>query len=138
MLCFAPMDQPRTFEEFWPYYVRAHSNKTNRTLHFIGTSAALSLAGLGVLTRRLTPVLLAPVAGYGLAWIGHFFVEGNRPATFGHPLWSLKGDFKMWRMMLEGTMDAEVERVLQQHAAESEASMETEPLINVAPDPTVN
>ncbi|MCU0655430.1 MAG: DUF962 domain-containing protein [Polyangiaceae bacterium] len=82
------MDQPRTFEEFWPYYVRAHSNKTNRMLHFVGTSAGMALLGVGVLTRRVTPALLAPVVGYGMAWIGHFFVEGNKPATFGHPLWS--------------------------------------------------
>jgi hypothetical protein len=131
------MDQPRTFEEFWPIYVRAHSNKLNRTLHFVGTSAAFSLVGLGVLTRRLTPVLLAPVVGYGFAWFGHFFVEGNKPATFGHPLWSFKGDMKMWRMILEGTMDAEVERILQQQA-ETSAEPEPEPMINVAPDPTIN
>lgn len=129
------MPDMRSFEEFWPHYVRAHQNKTNRTLHFVGTSAGMALVGLGVLTRRVTPILLAPVVGYGFAWFGHFVVEGNVPATFGHPLWSFKGDMKMWRMILEGTMDAEVERVLREEAAKVEA----EPAINVAmPDTTVN
>ena len=99
-----------SFEDFWPHYVRAHANKNNRRLHFVGTSAALALVAGGVVTRRAWPLLLAPVVGYGFAWVGHFFVEGNVPATFGHPLWSLRGDFVMWKKMLEGTMDAEVER----------------------------
>jgi hypothetical protein len=111
------MDQPiRSFEEFWPHYVRAHANKNNRTLHAVGTSAAVVLAALGVFGRRRGLLLAAPVVGYGLAWIGHFLVEGNKPATFGHPLWSLRGDFKMLRMILEGTMDAEVERYTREEA----------------------
>lgn len=129
------MAQFRSFEEFWPYYVRAHSNKTNRTIHFVGTTSAMGLLGLGVLTRRVTPILMAPVVGYGMAWIGHFLVQGNVPATFGHPLWSFKGDMKMWRMILDGTMDAEVERVMKEEPAPSEA----EPSVNVtAPDPSMN
>ena len=128
-----------SFEEFWPYYVRAHQNKNSRRLHFVGTSAAMTLVGLGVLTRKITPVLLAPVAGYGMAWIGHFLVEGNTPATFGHPLWSLKGDFKMWRMMLEGTMDAEVERVVREHAEKNApTASESEPVNVSMPDTTIN
>jgi hypothetical protein len=101
-----------TFEEFWPFYVKQHANKWNRRLHFAGTSLAVASAGLGVLTLRPSLVLLAPVLGYGPAWIGHFVVEGNKPATFHWPAWSLKADFIMWSKMLAGTMDAEVERVL--------------------------
>jgi hypothetical protein len=101
-----------SFEQFWPFYVRAHSSKWNRRLHFVGTSAAVALGASGLLTGRLSLLLAAPVVGYGPAWIGHFLVEGNVPATFGHPLWSLRADFVMWRKMLAGTMDAEVARVL--------------------------
>lgn len=107
------MSQPsfNSFEEFWPFYVREHSNKTNRTLHFVGTTSALALAAAALLTKRPLLLLAGPVVGYGFAWFGHFFVEGNRPASFGHPLWSFRGDFKMWSMIAAGTMDAEVERV---------------------------
>lgn len=107
------MSEPviRSFEEFWPYYVKAHSKKATRTVHFLGTTAAVALLGTGVLTRRLSLVALAPVVGYGAAWISHFFIEGNKPATFGHPLWSLKADFVMWKKIVDGTMDGEVERI---------------------------
>ena len=103
--------EPRTFEEFWPVYVRAHKNKTNRDLHFAGTSLAMACIAGSLLTGRRSLLLAAPVLGYGLAWVGHFFVEGNRPATFGHPLWSLRGDLIMWWKTANGTMGAEVEHV---------------------------
>ncbi|MCC7541703.1 MAG: DUF962 domain-containing protein [Deltaproteobacteria bacterium] len=106
----------RSFEEFWPYYVRAHSNKVNRSLHFAGTTAGAALVAAGILTLRPSLVLAGPVVGYGCAWIGHFFVEGNVPASFGHPWWSFKADWVMWKKILEGTMDDEVERVLRDAA----------------------
>ncbi|MFI5288212.1 MAG: Mpo1-like protein [Polyangia bacterium] len=100
-----------SFEEFWPYYVREHSNPLNRKLHFIGTSLALGCAA-GAATGQFWLWPAVPVVGYGFAWVGHFFVEKNRPATFTYPLWSLMGDFVMWKKMLTGQMDAEVERAL--------------------------
>ena len=124
----------QTFDEFWPFYVREHANKQNRQLHFVGTTLALGLVAGGLLTKRRWMLLAAPVAGYGFAWVGHFLVEGNRPATFKHPLWSLRGDFKMWSMMVRGEMDAEVERVV---GAEPVPVQKQPPAANGA-DPSVN
>ena len=101
-----------SFEEFWPFYVREHSIKATRRLHFVGTTAAMALALAGALTRKRWLYALLPVVGYGPAWIGHFFVEKNRPATFKYPAWSLQADLKMWSMMIRGVMDAEVDRVM--------------------------
>ncbi|MFO0556170.1 MAG: DUF962 domain-containing protein [Polyangiaceae bacterium] len=101
-----------TFEEFWPFYVREHSKKSTRTLHFVGTTAAVAVLGYAAAKKRPELVPLALVAGYGPAWFSHFFIEGNRPATFKYPLWSLLADFRMWGKMLNGSMDAEVERVM--------------------------
>ena len=101
----------RTFEEFWPYYVREHSKKETRSLHFLGTSLAAGCLAVAALTRRANVALLAPVVGYGLSWIGHYYIEKNRPATFTYPLWSFRGDLRMWRLIAAGTMDDEVERV---------------------------
>ena len=105
------MDRPTSFEEFWPYYVSQHRNKTCRQLHFLGTSLAIGCIAIAPVAP---PALLAaPVVGYGLAWIGHFAFERNRPATWGGvqaAAWSLRGDLRMWRLMLAGAMDAEVER----------------------------
>jgi hypothetical protein len=109
------MSEPLTFksfEEFWPYYVEVHSNKWNRYMHVAGTSLGVACAAFGIVTRRRLPVLLAPVIGYGSAWVGHFFIQRNRPATFQHPVWSLMGDFKMCQMTYAGTMAAEVDRVM--------------------------
>lgn len=102
----------RTFDEFWTFYVREHSKKTTRALHFGGTTIAMLCLAGGVLLRKRSLVVLAPIVGYGAAWIGHIFVEKNRPASFGNPLWSLQADLLMWSKIVTGTMDAEVERIM--------------------------
>jgi len=98
-----------SFEEFWPYYVAQHRHPVNRRLHFAGTSLVLVCAGLGAALSPLW-LLAMPVAGYSLAWAGHFLFERNRPATFTHPLWSLRGDFRMYRLTWLGRMDPELRR----------------------------
>ena len=112
----------RSFEEFWPFYVGEHANKTNRTLHFIGTTGALVCVGAALLTKRRALLAVAPIFGYGFAWVGHFFVEKNKPASFKYPLWSFRGDLRMWAKTVAGTMDAEVERVMAQPQAEPAAA----------------
>jgi hypothetical protein len=101
-----------TFEAFWPFYVQEHKNPLNRRLHFIGTSLALGCVANAALRRKPRWLLLAPLAGYFFAWIGHFLVEKNRPATFKYPLESLRGDFKMFGLMATGRMNEELQRVL--------------------------
>lgn len=100
----------KSFEEFWPFYVREHSQRGTRALHAAGTITATALLiGLAATGRwRWLPLALVP--GYAAAWVGHFFVEHNRPATFKHPLWSFVGDYKMVALMLAGRMSEEVER----------------------------
>lgn len=97
----------RSFGEFWPYYVRAHSKPRTRVLHAIGSVLAVVTAGIA-LAVNVWILLAAPVVGYALAWYAHFFVEGNRPATFGHPFYSLAADYRMVFLMMAGRMDAEV------------------------------
>jgi len=84
------------FQEFWPFYLKEHSSSTNRNLHFIGTSLVIGLLAYAVISQKWLLLWIVPVAGYSFAWVGHFFVERNKPATFRHPLWSLIADFKMW------------------------------------------
>ncbi len=104
----------RTFEEYWTFYVKEHQTKANRVLHFVGTTAAMACVAGGLLTKRRWLLAVAPVVGYGPAWIGHYFLEGNRPASFDHPLWALRADLVMWSKMVRFQMDDEVERVLRE------------------------
>ena len=94
--------QFRSFAEFYPYYLGEHSNPTCRRLHFVGTSLVIALLAYTIGSGKWLLLLALPVFGYGFAWVGHFFFERNRPATFTHPLYSLIGDFVMFRDILLG------------------------------------
>lgn len=101
----------QTFEEFWPFYVREHSLPACRALHFVGSTLALAAIGAAV---AVSPWFwfAAPLIGYGFAWIGHFAIEKNRPASFHYPLWSFRADWKMWFLILIGRMPAEVRKAM--------------------------
>jgi hypothetical protein len=103
--------QFNSFGEFWPRYVAEHSKPATRTLHALGTTASMGCALLLIARGRWKLLPLALLPGYGAAWISHFLIEKNKPATFEHPLWSFIGDYKMLAKMLAGEMDAEVKRL---------------------------
>ena len=94
----APGERYQSFAQFYPYYIHEHSNQTCRRIHVVGTGLVAVILVLAVATLNPWWLLAAPVVGYGFAWVGHFFFEKNRPATFKYPLWSLMGD---WRMFFE-------------------------------------
>lgn len=98
-----------SFAQFWPYYVRAHSRPRTRALHAAGSTLALVCIALGI-AKSPWFFLAAPLIGYAFAWYGHFYVEHNKPATFGHPFYSLAADYVMVFKMLTGRMGAEVEK----------------------------
>lgn len=110
-----------SFEEFWPFYVKEHSKKSTRTMHFVGTTCAVATFAAGALLGKKWMMAVAPVFGYGPAWVSHFFIENNKPATFKYPRWSLMADFVMWGKIARGEMDAEVERVMAEEAKKAEA-----------------
>jgi len=98
-----------SFEEFWPFYVAQHRRSSTRALHFAGTTMVLAALAAAVIAGPAW-ALLAPVVGYGPAWVGHFFFEKNRPATFSYFWWSLRGDARMFFLMLTGGMGPEIAR----------------------------
>lgn len=100
----------KTLSEFWPYYVREHRQPLTRQLHFIGNTNLFLWLLFALLRRSPRLVGFAVVSSYAIAWIGHFFVERNRPATFKYPLMSGICDLLMYYKMWRGTMDTEVAR----------------------------
>ena len=96
----------QSFAEFYPFYLQEHGHPISRRLHFIGTSLVILLLAV-VIVGLLSPwwLLALPVVGYGFAWVGHFFFEKNRPATFQHPFYSLAGDFVMYKDILTRRID---------------------------------
>jgi hypothetical protein len=96
----------KSFSDFYPFYLREHSNIMCRKLHFIGTAGVIALLLLFFFTGNLTVLAALPFVGYGFAWVGHFGFEKNRPATFKHPFYSLLGDFRMFWDILTGKVTA--------------------------------
>ena len=99
-----------SFAEFWPVYVRAHSRPATRVVHLVGTLGGWMLVGAAIAERRWWWIVVAIAVAYGLAWVSHFFVEHNMPATFDHPLWSWWADQRMMFLMVTGQMGREVRR----------------------------
>lgn len=86
----------KSFKEFYPYYLNEHTHPVCRALHYIGSTLMLVILGYCIVTQQSTPLIALPFVGYGFAWIGHFFFEHNKPATFKYPLYSFMGDWIMY------------------------------------------
>jgi len=99
-----------SYGEFWPVYLRAHTRSATRAMHYLGTGFGVILVILAGLMAAPWLLLAAVVVCYACAWTGHFLIERNRPATFGHPLWSFVSDFRMLGLWLVRRLDDELEK----------------------------
>ncbi|HQV22722.1 MAG TPA: DUF962 domain-containing protein [Agitococcus sp.] len=97
--------QFNSFEEFYPFYLSQHQNKLCRRLHFVGSTLGLVGLGAAIVTGKKRYIAAGIVAGYGCAWVGHFFFEHNKPATFKYPVYSFMGDWVMFKDMLIGKIE---------------------------------
>jgi hypothetical protein len=98
------MSRFSSFSQFYPYYLEEHRNRICRRLHFVGSCAALVCLAMAIGQGQWGWLLAAVLCGYGFAWIGHFFFEKNRPATFSHPFYSFAGDWVMFADILRGRL----------------------------------
>ena len=98
----------KSFNEFWPFYISEHSRPGTRTLHLIGTTSGILALIYFIVIGKWYLIPLALVPGYGGAWLGHFLIEKNKPATFQYPLWSFIGDYKMIALMMTGRIGREI------------------------------
>jgi len=98
----SPATGYRNFAAFYPYYLSEHSNRTCRRIHFAGSSLGLVCLAMLFVTGNLWWLPAGFVIGYAFAWIGHFYFEKNRPATFKYPFFSFAGDWVMWKDIATG------------------------------------
>lgn len=91
-----------SFRAFYPYYLSEHSNVTCRRLHYVGSTLAIAFLVTFLATWRWPWLVAALLVGYAFAWVGHFFYEHNKPATFKYPFYSFIGDWVMLSDMLRG------------------------------------
>jgi hypothetical protein len=96
------MSAHASFREFYAFYWSEHKNRNCRRLHFVGTALVLATLIAALILRDARWLWLAPLFGYGFAWVGHYVFEKNRPATFKHPLYSFIGDWVMFADVLRG------------------------------------
>jgi hypothetical protein len=99
-----------SYAEFWPYYLREHAHGATRTIHILGTCAAVACIVAAVVFRTWWLIAAAVVVGYAPAWFAHIAVENNRPATFRYPVWSLVSDLRMTALWVTGRLPGELER----------------------------
>ena len=98
----------RSFSEFYPYYLSEHKDPVCRRLHYIGSTLVLAILVTLAVTGLWGYWWLMLVAGYGFAWVGHFFFEKNKPATFKYPGYSLASDFLLFWDLLSGNQPFKV------------------------------
>ena len=108
----------RTYAEFWPFYLHEHARGATRAIHIGGTLAAVALAIAAIVVGPWWLALIAIAAGYAPAWVAHFAVGQNHPATFTYPLWSLASDFRMTGTWLVGGLARELAKAHVQHPPE--------------------
>ncbi len=106
-----PPDTPAFagYEDFFTFYLHEHSDPRNRAMHAAGTVLGLCTLIVPFVIGHPWYALLWPVVAYSFAWTGHFLIEGNKPATFGHPFWSFISDFKMLGLMVSGKLQARMQ-----------------------------
>lgn len=98
----------KTLSEFWPFYLGEHSSSLNRKFHFVGSTLALFFLGLTIITLEIIYIPAAIFSGYFFAWMGHFLIEKNRPATFKYPLKSLASDWIMYYYTITGQINSQL------------------------------
>lgn len=103
---FGQKNRFQSWSSFYPYYLCEHSHQTTKLFHFLATFNVLMFWILFLKSglKKVKFLIFSIVQGYGLAWISHFFVEQNKPATFYYPVWSFMSDFVMFKDLITGNL----------------------------------
>lgn len=100
----------KTYQDFWPLYLKAHSKPVTRALHYAGTTGFLAVGVYAVWSGNLWMLVFTLLLPYAFAWLSHFLIEYNEPLTFTYPLWSLISDFRMFALGVTGRIGPELKK----------------------------
>ena len=67
-----------TLKEFYPYYLQEHRDARCRLCHLAGSSTVVGILAFLAFTGAWSYIWVCLLAGYGPAWVGHFFFENNQ------------------------------------------------------------
>jgi hypothetical protein len=71
---------------FYPAYLKAHNNKGNQALHFIGASLFFACIAIAFTTTHYYFIAIAIAIGYILPGIGHRFFQHNDSFRASKPI----------------------------------------------------
>ena len=114
------MAEFKTFEEFWPYYLRAHSRPETRALHYAATTIIAGSFAAWLVTRK-NRYFASTLLGITPEWFAHFAIEHNKPVALEDPVWSICADLLMFSKWLSGGLDDDLKRAGVEHSNKASA-----------------
>ena len=94
----------KNYNEFYRFYLTEHRNINSRRLHAVGSSLCIYFWAKAIRQRKAKYLAYGLLSGYACAWVGHFFHEHNKPASFKQPLYSFISDWRMLSDIVRGRL----------------------------------
>lgn len=94
----------KNYNEFYRFYLTEHRNINSRRLHAVGSSLGIYFWAKAIRQRKAKYLAYGLLSGYACAWVGHFFHEHNKPASFKQPLYSFISDWRMLSDIVRGRL----------------------------------
>ena len=107
---FEPTPDPKfelpiqDYSTFYRFYLTEHRNINSRRLHAVGSSLGIYFWTKAIRQRKAKYLAYGLLSGYACAWVGHFFHEHNKPASFKQPLYSFISDWRMLSDIVRGRL----------------------------------
>ena len=92
------------FADFYPVHLAMHSHPTNRRLHLLGNALALGALAYAIVARSPWTLLAMPALANGLAFIGHRFLQKDKPGVAQYPVWGTIGNWVMTKDVVFGKL----------------------------------
>ena len=107
------MSDETSYDDFWLMYLREHSERATRLIHYLGISVII-LAVIAAIVTKTWWIAVAGIAiGYLTAWFAHWVFQHNEPVVFEGPkaaFWSFMSAARMYVLAMSGQLGPELRR----------------------------